>query len=218
MCLFMVQGEQTMHHSNKFKSFYTYICWHTLWAYGCFDGLLWEATYLRLASHFNYRKANTPSYSMANNPQGKHTHTHTHSLSLTLNLPHTVLACDTFSCHHLTCCHGYHQGFIASQIQAPGPMHSYTAQVEWIVLMPSQAFHHTDQSTTQCIIFSISEVCLACTHCRCLFMWRWAHACQSTFKSNTDSQDMSGNKREGEMLVTMLLCECVLETKGKKKK
>ncbi len=45
----------------------------------------------------------------------------------------------------------------------------------------------------------------------------WAHACQSTFKSNTDSQDMSGNKREGEMLVTMLLCECVLETKREKK-
>lgn len=28
---------------------------------------------------------------------------------------------------------------------------------------------------------------------------------------------MSGNKREGEMLVTMPLCERVLETKGKKK-
>lgn len=45
-------------------------------------------------------------------------------------------------------------------------MHSHSAQVEWIILMPSQPVHN-GQSTTQHIICYNSEVCLAYTRCLC---------------------------------------------------
>lgn len=214
MCLFMVQREQTMQHSNKFQSFYTYICWHSLWAYGCFDGLLWEATHLGQASHFNYCKANAPSPIpwLATHKAN----THSLSLPLHLNLPHTVLACDRFFFffgHHLTCCHGYRQGFIASQIQAPGPMHSHSAQVEWIILMPSQPFHQPKYHTAHNLLQLRGLIGLNSLH---LFSCDVGHTYVSQHKNNIESQNMSGSMREGAMLVTMLLCECVLETKEKR--
>lgn len=173
MCLFMVQGEQTMQCSNKLQSFYTYICWHSLWAYGCFHGLLWEATHLGQASHFNYCKANAPSLIPwpATHKANTHSHSLSLSLSLHLNLPHTVLACGSF--------------FFFLVISSPVVMVTikallrvksrHQAQCTLTLLRLSGSFscpHNlsTCQSTTQRIICSNSEVCLACTRCLCFHL------------------------------------------------